>query len=412
VSRIGFWDGLYKRIAETIGVALLLVAAASTHAAAQPGFTVTLGRAHNAFSDGEATDSEQTTTAAVLAEQYSFDERLRLFYSLDSGSFTTPGDWTYLEHAAGTSWRFGAADESRPALFVGATGTWRTNGVSWTAADFRGFGAFANVEWRPRPTGVMRAGYSLDIRNFAEVDELDQVEHDIFSSFLANLPSRTTLIGEVHVGAKSYKAGARVESGIASGSEARGGAGTGRGPGSWLGEGTAGAISVAQGSGSAARVLLLGRVAQSLSDRAGLSLQYSRNISSGAVPDALVVSPVLFVDDGVYDDPFASNARNWRAALKVLGRGMQVDVVGLLSRKDYREMPAISGDGQPLADAALRADRIGQVGVSWTLPALTRGASPIRVRPNLEYWLTRRRSNSEPFNYESHAAAVAVVVSY
>ena len=55
--------------------------------------------------------------------------------------------------------------------------------------------------------------------------------------------------------------------------------------------------------GTAGLVSVLGRVAQSLADRTGVSLQYLQRTSFGALPTVVVTTPALFFDDGVYDDP-------------------------------------------------------------------------------------------------------------
>ena len=91
---------------------------------------------------------------------------------------------------------------------------------------------------------------------------------------------------------------------------------------------------------------MLGRVAQSMTDRTSVSLQYSRRDSFGALPTAVVTTPALFFDDGVYDDPYASDAGALRVSLKrLLRNGMTIDGMGVWVRKDYRGTVALDARG-------------------------------------------------------------------
>ena len=54
-------------------------------------------------------------------------------------------------------------------------------------------------------------------------------------------------------------------------------------------------------------------LAQSLGLRTGLSLEYTRRSVFGAVPPVVVTTPPVLFEDGVYDDPYASDASAARA---------------------------------------------------------------------------------------------------
>ena len=170
----------------TLSLWLTMAAAAlvATPVAGQPSVDVTFGRslAPLTASDGATTtlaDSRQMTAGSVDLEHRVANEQMRLFYSLDAGTYNTPGDWSYYLHTAGGTWRSTKPDSTRPTLFIGGSAAWRGNGASWAAADYNGIGAFANVEWRPRPTATVRAGYRFDARAFPDSPELNQREHGI-----------------------------------------------------------------------------------------------------------------------------------------------------------------------------------------------------------------------------------------
>src|SRR5512139_508693 len=90
----------------TIALATCLAVLSPSVAAAQPGFTVTFGRAFNSLSDPSApAESRQTVAGTVEAEHVLAAERLRVFYALDAGTYTTPGDWRYFLNNVGATWR-------------------------------------------------------------------------------------------------------------------------------------------------------------------------------------------------------------------------------------------------------------------------------------------------------------------
>ncbi len=301
--------------------AALLWTLASGQAFAQPSITVSFGRALNALTstDTMTSDGPRATAGSIEAEQKLASERLRLFYTLDAGDYTTAGDWRYLQNDLGATWQLRKAATTGPSIFTGASGTWRSNGTSWAAADYRALGVFLNAQWTSHETRTIRAGYRADIRAFPDMPELDQVEHEGFGSFLVNLPSRTTLIAEVRPGAKRYDVlepaslAAATTTGVPA-TLSQSGFSRGRGVGAQSqasGRVMSSAAYSATGSvgGTAGQVTVLGRIAQSLADRTGVTLQYMQRTSFGALPTAVVTTPALFFDDGVYDDPFASNAR-------------------------------------------------------------------------------------------------------
>jgi hypothetical protein len=387
-------------------------------ALAQPGISVSIARTMSSI-DEAALDRErrQTMAGSVEAEHVSNEGRLRLFYEFDGGSFTTEGDWRYFEHAAGATLRlpFGSDDQPRHAVYLAANGVFRDNGSSWSAVNYRGLRLMANVELRPRDTATYRIGYRLDRRVFPSLPELDQLHHDGFVSVLVNLRSRTTLVGEAHVGAKSYAATidtdwAAVDAGAANVSQ--GGRGRGAGPalrGTWTG--SRGLTTATPNN--AGMVEIFGRVAQSLGDRTGAWAQYSQRATFGRVPPVVVTTPALFFDDGVYDDPFASDSRVVTAAIRhAFASGVNVDADVARMIKDYTAALAIGLDGAALVGEPLRADRIWRASAGVSIPVLPRRTGPTALSLDISYAFTRHRSNDAFYNYTSHSVASGASFSY
>ena len=237
------------------------------------------------------------------------------------------------------TWRLG--DTSGPHVFLGASGTLRRNGDAWAAADYDAVGAKANFVWSPHAGLTLRAGALADARRFGEIPALDQVEGRGFASVLANLPSRTTLIGEVVPrrevlrGRDDPGAGRgplRRDPGRRGRRERKGSGRDGARPAS------AGRVTARDRRATRAPASSPGSCApRSRWASAPASRSSTRDApSSAAVPPVVVTTPALFFEDGVYDDPYASDASAVRAVLKhVFAGGATAEIEGHWLDKAY-----------------------------------------------------------------------------
>jgi hypothetical protein len=161
----------------------------------------------------------------------------------------------------------------------------------------------------------------------------------------------------------------------------------------------------------AARVAWLVRVAQSLAERTGLSLQYGGRHGFGSLPTLLVTTPALFFDDGVYDDPYASDAWSARAVLKhQLERLGTARAWGAWERRDYRSTLAYASDGE--VSGALREDRLWRAGAEWRVPLLRGSSGAVALDLDVAYAFTAHRSNDAFYDYRSHAVGVSLSARY
>jgi hypothetical protein len=164
---------------------------------------------------------------------------------------------------------------------------------------------------------------------------------------------------------------------------------------------------------TASMVTLYGRVAQGLAQRTGLSLDVSSRNTFGDLPPAVVNTPALFFDDGVYDDPFASDATTVSAVLTHLWASLaELRASAWWSDRDYTSTPAYGLDGAPLADGTLRHDTVWRGGIRLSLPVFgTRtGSWDVKVLGGYDY--TRSRSTDAFYQYSSHAIGLGASLSY
>ena len=400
-----------------LGLASAALSALAQPANAQPAVDARLALALDALKPSAFESESRGTLEGSVVPEFGFaSQRGRVYYEFEGGSFNTPGDWSFLSHALGASYRVDLKEADKARLFAGGSGSWRRNGDAWSEADYDALAAFVNFELRPRAGLTLWTGYRLADRTFAELMELDQFEQDTFVSLNLNLRSRTTLIAESHFGWKSYQGEtlyASVPAPLPSSSGASSDSSRGR-SGAGMGPSVRAALPPSVPTGTSAERArqwnAILRVAQGLGERTGAWVQGFVRRSGGDVPPAIVATPAGFFDDGVYDDPFASDLGAFSVGAKhVFSGGAEVQGSGAWQKKDFTAVAALDATGQPLEGAALREDRITRAGVSLSLPMPSPGAFSLALA--LEYGFTRSRSNDAYYDYRSHAVGLALTLS-
>lgn len=396
--------------------AVVILMSCSALAEAQPSASVTIGGTYASFREGAtAAAPRQDVGGAASVEHLFRNERGRVFYDLDGGTYEGAGDWSYWLHSSGVTYVLGGGGATDRRLYFNAAVTLRKNGTAWAAADYAAVSAGVNAEFHPRDGMTARTGYRLDRRSFADTSALTHVEHSAFSSVLVNLESRTTLIGELQLGAKSYAGQLPLDPTVVATSTAATGVmfGQGRGVGPGL-RVTQPMLTLSQSqSGAAGRASAIVRVAQSITDRVGAYAQASVRTTFGDVPPGLVATPAGFSDDGVYDDPFASHAATAQFGMTAESAGgARLQGLGSWSDRRYTSTSAVDVNWLDLPGSPLRRDRVWRGSAVWSQPVLTARTGAVALSIDTGYRFVRSRSNDAFYSYTSHSVGLSFSVRY
>jgi hypothetical protein len=379
---------------------------------AQTGISATIGDRVDRTAQQGASEDTGHAPAATATLDYTWDEeRARAFYAIEAGTFSTPGDWFYQLHTAGADYGRPLGSDRRR-FFAGASVSWRGNGASWSESGYTGLSAYTNLQ-ASQGAATWRSGYRLTRRVFGDLPELDHFEHAGFGSVLLNLPTRTTIIGEVTLGAKRFDAtavGAAADGVWGDVSPSSGARGHLRGTRS-MGPGIRmSRLQVSQSSAAlAGQAGLFARVAQSIADRTAVSLDASVRRTFGDVPPAVVATPELFFNDGVYDDPFSSDAESWRGGVKhVRPSGWTIEGGVARFTRDYVGTFALDAAGAVLPGEPLRADIIWGADLQAKVPVAPARIVVWTVDLLFGYVYTRHESNDAFYDYRSHRVGVAL----
>jgi len=398
-----------------------LLLAASVSATAQTSVSSSVGGSFASFSEGASASTRRQDVAATAGLEHLFnDERGRIYYDFDGGTFDSPGDWTYYLNTAGFTYRFGPEEAAARKWYLNGSFVVRKNGDAWAAADYSALGGGLNGEFHPKAHVTLRTGYRADYRSFADMTALTQFEQRAFASALATLQTKTTLIAEVNVGAKLYDgqvmidpiAVAMPDTVATTGTIISRGRGMGMGP-TWRTSVTHYVPQSQEQSGAAGLVSGLFRAAQSLSDRTGVHGQVAFRQTFGAVPPALVTTPAGFFDDGVYDDPFASNAVSGQGGLtRAFASGAEIEAIVNYADRRYTSTPALDAAGNELPGSPLRQDRVWRGAVVWSQPVFGSRTGRAELSVDIGYRFLASTSNDAFYDYTSHGFALGFSVHY
>lgn len=385
--------------------------------AAQPSVAVTLGSSFDTFRPtAGAAESRRTLVGAMRVDHPFAGGRGRLYYDLAAGNYDSPGDWSYQLHEAGGSYRVSGADSSGRRVFLTGSMMSRRNGDSWTSANYGAAGAGVNLELHPREGATLRAGYRADYRRFGDLSALTQLEHGAFASLLANFQTRTTLIVEGQVGAKRYEGVVYGDAPPVTVIDTVPSTTRGRGFGAGMGPGIryTTVFSTATSERSSAGMLsVMGRLAQSLGDRTGIRVQATTRRTFGSLPPLLVSTPAGFFEDGVYDDPFASNAVVLETGIThVFANAAELAATAWWADKDYTSAVALDAEGAPRSGSPLRRDRVALGSVTWSHPLFAARTGALALTSEIGYRVLRHRSEDAFYNYASHAISIGISIGY
>jgi hypothetical protein len=404
-----------KPLSFLVGAGLLFAGVVS--ASAQTSVTSSVGGSFASFTESAAASTRRQDVAATAGFEHLFnEERGRVYYDFDGGTFDSPGDWAYYLNTAGFTYRFGGDDDTARRFYLNGSFVVRKNGDAWAAADYSALGGGLNGEFHPKGRLTLRTGYRADYRSFADMTALTQLEQRVFASALANFQTKTTLVAEVNVGAKLYDGQVMLEPLVVTtpdtGTVATRGRGMGMGP-SYRTNATYYLPQSQSQDGTAGLVSGLFRVAQSITDRTGVHGQAAFRQTFGAVPPALVTTPAGFFDDGVYDDPFASDAISGQGGLtRAFASGAEIEAVVNYADRRYTSTPAFDASGSELPGSPLRQDRVWRGGVVWSQPVFGARTGRAALTVDLGYRFIASQSNDAFYDYTSHGFALGFSVRY
>ena len=172
------------------------------------------------------------------------------------------------------------------------------------------------------------------------------------------------------------------------------------------------ASSSTSSNAPARQVTVFGRVAQSVADRLAVSFEASHRNAGGVVAPAVIETPEMLIDDGVYDDPYASDATTWRAGMKFAGAGGRLLDGGFSHwSKFYEATSALDATGTAIP-GVLRDDRVWRFDLNWREPIAQGRTGLVSLALVANYSFMDSSSTDAYYNYDAHRFRVGLSVAY
>ena len=340
------------------------------------------------WTDGDA--REQNVAGALGLEHLLAAERVRLFYDLDTDAFGAGASLRTWLHNAGAMATWGS---DRRALDVGGAAFWRANQGAWADAGFKGVNLLTSLRASPRETLSLAGTYAFYARSFPDEPALDQLEHFASWRALVNLPTRTTAVAVVSLGQKNYDGRVTTTT-----YDLPVYAGTMRGGRGWRqGMFVPTHVEIDGAPGNRHQWTWAARLAQSLDDRTGIWIEREERRTGGDLPPAIVWTPPLFYEDGVYDDPYVIDARSWRAGTKhVFAAGHELSAWVSRSDRDYAGLT--------------RTDVLTRAAAEMSIAVAEGGSAAVDLVARYAFF--RNRSDDLEESYRAHQVSLGIRLGF
>jgi hypothetical protein len=372
----------------------------------------------NAFRNSANQPDFVNQLSGYLAKSTSGENwQLRIFYRGNLSLFKNNNERNYHSHKLGTAWsRYISGKGSL--LNLGINGSLRKNGAVYNYYDFREASGYGNINFKMDATSNFVTGYKLRGRWYANLPELNYLEHYFFTRFSHSFQTRTTLQLEGNFGTKGYSRQITEtigdnwnddwniggynnhEQGRRSGHQ-----GMGRND-NWAADNPQ-----VTSRPSSDQWVIKARVAQSLSKSIGLSVNFLLRRNSNENVRYLSGQVSGYVsEDELFDDRYGYESEEIEAMFtQIFPWGITLKSGVEPKWKNYVNRPALDSQGSVLASRELRIDRqmIAWAGVNKVFSILDGNDA----RAEIEYTWIDNQSNDAYYNYQISIVTVGLAIS-
>ncbi len=350
-------------------------------------------------------------TTGVLSFEYIPDESsFRFFATGNLSLFRDYSERRYFSNSFGVSYTKPFGEDEENALYVGTSYFMRFNRAAYDYYDFSQLIGYVNLKYYlDYSEGVMsRAGYRLRYRGYRNLEEFSYLEHYGFVQLSKFFESKTTVLAELDLGNKNYvstPASMFTATGNMHAAGMMGGRMDGR-----MNQNTR---YVSYSRPSTTQLIGILRVAQSLSQTTGVSVQYLRRwdvsertrfLSSGAVD--------FQGDEELWDDPYGYQGNEYNVTLtQNLPWGMTSRISTDYLVKDYaRRTFAATDTNTPTGP--LRSDTRLVVGIDLRKSFGEAWGFFDGFTISLSYFYQRNKSNDPYYDFRNNSFNVGLATQF
>jgi len=289
----------------------------------------------------------------------------------------------------------------------GLTFDFRKNQDDYEIYDFSQWLLYAHWRWEKWQKSPIQFGFQIRQKRFENLTEFSYQENTFFLRIKHFFPSRTTFIGEVNLGTKTYLAGQIVQELIIT--EKSNGKGNGRGKGNASSETDSMIVANNMQIPETRQLTISLQLAQSIFSTTGLSLKYLRRFQPTSDNRYLTGQEFSYTsEDELYDDHFSYGSHEGELVLtQLLPYEAQVKFLFYKSRKNYLYNAYENG----ILSANLRSDEQNIAGVNISKKIIiNRRLESIALYLSYDYLINK--SNDAYFDFEDQTIQAGIDVNF
>ncbi|MDA0747507.1 MAG: hypothetical protein O2954_13385, partial [bacterium] len=288
---------------------------------------------------------------------------LQTYYSTDGYIFSRVGERTFAVNNLGIAYAH-RLPGSKNLLSTGSVLSLRLDRSYYDIYDYTGLKSYLNAKVYLRPSLLFRAGYSLSLRKYWNMDASRYVDHDFSLQLNRFFSTRTTLRTDFQYGYKTH-------------------------------------------NGPEAQILFGFQIAQSLAEDTGLSLRYQARFNTTAKSNNELEN-IYLQDDDLLADRYDYGGHEWTARLtQQLPAATRLLLEGGYEIRNYQTQSALDLYGLPTSLEERRQDRNASLSAIFEVPLTP------ALRSQIGYTFDRNLSNDLYYNYPGrHSLSVNFDINF
>lgn len=354
--------------------------------------------------------SDYITTTALSFEYQPEESNFKLFANGNLSLFKDFSDRRYFSNSLGMSYTKPFGEEEENAVYAGATYFRRFNKASYDYYDFSQFIGYANLKYYLNfSEGMMsRVGYRLRYRGYRNLEEFSYLEHYGFVQVSKFFESKTTLLFELNLGNKNYVSSLgsmfTTTDGMTDGGMMGSSMNRRMNPNTRY---------VSYSRPTTTQLFGIARVAQSLSQTTGLSVQYLRRWDVSERTRFLSGGAVDFQgDEELWDDPYGYQGNEYNVTLtQHLPWNMTARVSTDYLAKDYARRTFTATDTD-IPTGPLRSDTRFVTGLELKKTFDGAWAFFDGITISATYYYLRNSSNDAYFDFRNNSVSIGIVTRF
>ncbi len=280
-------------------------------------------------------------------------------------------------------------------FYFGSNWSLRKNRSEYNYYDYNQFYSYANWQFNINKT-FLKAGYNFRYRSYADLSNLTNSQHYVFAQLNRSFKTRTSIILETDFGYKSFR-GTNTYTTI----------NTGHGKNI-----TPRTVVTGTTSPAMSHIIILGRVAQSLTKKIGVFVQYRKQISLTDATNYVNLDS-FSLNEELFDEPFSYSSSGVTSKLTfLLSKSSTLQFGGFYTKKDYISEHAYISSADTVRLGDIRNDK--KKGISFNLSKSfypkTKHIKSIKTFLNYSY--VNNWSNSYWYNYNNNSVSMGVSIFF